>query len=256
LEQGVRRAHPARDAFKAELQGVSLTAPGGITITAGGYTLTAPSATITAPTITGIPLVPKVVIVELEFSHLLWKLAPALLDSYVLRELGRTLGVGVDAAVISGSGGDGDPLGVINVDGIGSTSGTGFGNAAAAEMLRKTAAGTGADASTAWLAAPAVRELLQKRERVADTGVFVWDDDKILNRPAYAPSVGVPADSVVLADWARIVLGLWGNGIELTVTPFASSGNFQAGIVTAQARLTCDVAALSPAAICVASSIT
>jgi len=31
---------------------VTMTAPGGITITAGGYTLTAPSATITAPTIT------------------------------------------------------------------------------------------------------------------------------------------------------------------------------------------------------------
>lgn len=207
-----------------------------------------------APTIGSVALVPKTVSNTLAVSRLLTLMAPALAERYVRTELTRSIAGAVDAAVLSGEGLNGAPLGLVNHPDINTATGTSFAQATAAEMLSDVAEADALEDRVAFVGHPLVRKALQARERATGLG-FVWDADQVVSRPAYV-STALADDSLLVADWSRVALALFGPGLELEVTPFATSGDFQAGTITARAILSCDVGLLSPAAVCLASSIT
>jgi HK97 family phage major capsid protein len=239
------------------LEGLQGTVPLPVTsghATAAWLASETAASTPSSPTVTSIALTPKSAAVTLDFSRLLSLLAPALAVPYISTELLRTLGALVDQAVISGSGGSGQPQGIVNTPNIGSESGTSLGQAGVAGMLEDVALADASEPSIAFLGTPTVRELLMTRERAAGSG-YVWDNNQVAGKPAHV-STQVPAATLICADWSRVLLALWGDGFELEVTPFASAANFKAGVISARCLVSCDVAVLSPAAVSVASSIT
>jgi hypothetical protein len=121
-------------------------------------------------------------------------------------------------------------------------------------MKRKSAEANVTDEAISYLSTPAVRELLEGRERATGGGRFVWDKDQVADRAAYV-STDVPTATMICGDWSLIYLGIWGEGFVLEVNPFDPTG-FKTGTIQARMLVTCDVAVLHPSAFVVASSIT
>jgi len=203
------------------------------------------------PTLAAAAVTPKSVGIVTAFSRQLSKQANA--EAFVRRELMRTVGTAVDQAVINGSGTAGQPLGLLNTPGILTESGTSL-NAGTRTMKRKVAEANVDDARIAFLSTPAVRELLETRELVTGSGRFVWDGDRVADRPAMV-STDVPAATMICGDFANAYLGIWGLGFVVEINPYDPSG-FKAGTIHARIIASCDVALLQPGAFDVATSIT
>jgi HK97 family phage major capsid protein len=187
----------------------------------------------------------------LEYSRQFSKQANA--PQFVASELLRTVGTAIDQAIINGSGVSGQPLGMTSTAGVQTQSGTTL-NAGVGIMKQKSAEANVTDESIAFLSTPAVRQLLETRERATGGGRFVWDADKVSDRPAYV-STDVPTAVMICGDFSLVYLGIWGAGMFLELNPFEQT-NFRAGIIQARVIVSCDVAVLHPSAFIVASSIT
>jgi hypothetical protein len=228
----------------------------GVTITgstATGYWLSSEQSQITTstPGLKQIPMVPKTAGGIVNASRLFMLQTRG--EAYIRRELLRTLGNVVDKAVLNGSGTSGQPVGIINVSGIGTQSGTTLGHAGVAAMKRKVADSNAPDEAISFIGTTAVRELLETRERATGSG-FVWDNDRVASRPAYA-TTDMPSATLVCGTLTECLLGMWGDGFEFSVNPFDPTG-FKIGTSQVRVVIACDTAVPTPAAFCVASSIT
>ncbi|NOS81308.1 MAG: phage major capsid protein [Nitrospira sp.] len=203
------------------------------------------------PTLSQVAMVPKTVGAVIAFSRQLARQAHA--DRVVGRELLRTLGTAIDQAVLSGSGANGQPLGLLNTSGIQTQTGTTL-NTGVLTMKRKSAEANVNDEAIAFLSTPAVRELLESREKATGGGKFVWEKDLVADRPAMV-STDVPTATMLCGDWSLVYLGIWGQGFVLEIIPFDPVG-FKAGIIHGRMLVTCDVALLHPSAFVTAQSIT
>jgi|CXWL01.1.fsa_nt_gi HK97 family phage major capsid protein len=203
------------------------------------------------PTLSQVAMVPKTVGAVIAFSRQLARQAHA--DRVVGRELLGTLGTAIDQAVLSGSGASGQPLGLLNTSGVQAQSGTTL-NAGVGTMKRKCAEANATDEAIAFLSTPAVRELLEGRERAAGGGRFVWDKDQVADRPAFV-STDVPTATMICGDWSLVYFGIWGQGFVLEINPYDPIG-FKSGIIHGRMLLSCDVAVLHPSAFVTAQSIT
>lgn len=246
----------------------SVTARAGLTIETGlvgdqavpkvtgkstPYWLNTETATLTAttPTLAQTALTPKTVGANVNFSRQLSKQANA--DAFVRRELMRTVGTAVDQAALNGTGASGQPTGLLNTAGIGTQSGTSLANAGVLTMKRTVAEANAPDESIRFLSTPAVRAILENRERAAGSG-FIWDRDLVANRPAYV-STDVPAATMICGAFEAIYLGIWGNGFVVEINPHDPTG-FKSGQIQARILVSCDIAVLHPAAFNVSTAIT
>ena len=203
------------------------------------------------PIVVQIALSPKTVWDVVVFSRQLALQANA--DRFVGRELLRTIGTALDQGVLSGTGASGQPQGLLNTTGIQTQSGTTL-NTGVSTMKQKSAEANVTDENIAFLSTPAVRTLLEGRERATGGGRFVWDQDKVADRRAYV-SIDVPTATMVCGDWSLIYLGIWGTGVTLEINPCDHAG-FKAGLIQARMLISCDVAVLHPSSFIVATSIT
>ena len=209
----------------------------------------ATAITPTQPTVGAVNLSPKTAGAVIRFSTLFLRQAVALED-FLRREVMRTMGQLIDAAVFNGTGLSGQPTGILNTNGIQTQAGTSLGWAGIlnAEQL---IADTGTEV-TGYVTTPQVRELLKARERAAGSGM-TWEAGTMNGKPAFA-TTGLPAATLIAADFSQCVLGQWG-GLEIAIAPPAA-GDFQAGILAIRLMTSVDVALLRPTAFVVTSSIT
>ena len=207
--------------------------------------------TASTPQLSQVSLTPKNVIGSLQYSRQFSKQANA--PAFAARELLRTVGTAIDQAILNGSGTSGQPLGLLNTSGIQTQSGTTL-NAGVLTMKRKSAEANVDDESISFLSTPAVRELLEGREKATGGGKFVWDKDQVADRPARV-STDVPTAVMIAGDFSLVYLGFWGAGLTLEINPYEQT-NFRAGIIQARVLVSCDVAVLHPSGFNVASSIT
>lgn len=207
--------------------------------------------TASQPTLSQIALTPKSVGIVTNFSRQLLKQTNT--EFFVRRELMGTVGTAIDQAVLNGSGASGQPLGLLNTVGIGTTTGTSLGQSGVVEMKRKVAASDAQDEAISFIGTPAVRELLEKRERATGSG-FIWDRDMVASRPAYA-STDVSANTLIAGAWPALYLGVWGQGFTVEINPFDPT-HFKTGVIQARIIVSLDVAVLYPVAFCVSTSIT
>jgi HK97 family phage major capsid protein len=201
-----------------------------------------------------IALSPKEAGVWMRFSRLL-QLQAADADFFIRRDIGNSLGALVDAALISGTGVAGVPLGILATPGIGTQAGGSLAWSGAVAM--KTALGNANaidDGTSAYIADPSTKGLLEGR--VKSTGFdFIVSGDRCNGLPVFA-SKSVPSATMILGKWSELLLAFWDVGYTFEITPFASQTDFQTGIVNARCLVNLDVAALHPAAFVAATSIT
>jgi HK97 family phage major capsid protein len=207
--------------------------------------------TASTPTLVQAAMTPKTVGNVIVFSRQLRIQTNA--ERFVARELLRTIGTAIDQAVINGSGASGQPLGLLNTSGVQTQSGTNM-NAGVLTMKQKSAEANAVDEQITFLSTPAVRQLLETRERATGGGEFVWQHDQVADRRAYV-STDVPTATMISGDWGLVYLGIWGNGFVLEINPYDPAG-FKAGTIQARLLVSCDVGVLHPSAFIQATSIT
>ena len=195
-----------------------------------------------------IALSPKTAGAYTEMSRLL-QLQSAQADPLVRRDLLRTVGALLDRAVLNGSGISGEPAGVIGLADVNTQSGSSLSQSGVATMKQKCAEGNAPDDALAFVGTPAVRQLLEARERATGLG-FIWDNDRVVSPFA---TTAMQTGSLIVGPWLDVVVGMWGPGFEVAVNRFT---NFPAGIVGVACFLTCDVGVRNPAAFCTSTSIT
>jgi hypothetical protein len=176
------------------------------------------------PTLAGTNASPKTVGAVVFMSRQLALQTGPAGEGFVGRLLGSKLAEAVGAALINGAGAAGEPLGMMNIAGATSTSGTALGWAGLRDLL---AASEGYDgAEPGFVLGATAAKLLRSREKASGSGM-VFSSGTIDGIQTTVTRC-CPSDALVIAPWSRVTLVSWGNP-ELTVTPFATPGAFQSG---------------------------
>lgn len=138
----------------------------------------------------------------------------------VSRELLRACGRLIDEAILQGNGTTA-PTGLLTVAGVHDQAGASLAWSGIAAMMKAVGDGGAKDESRRFIGTTAVRELLQKREKAAGSGM-VWSGGAIDGVPAHV-SQQCPTGTLFLGDWSQITALIHG-GITLMVDPRVTPG--------------------------------
>jgi HK97 family phage major capsid protein len=177
-------------------------------------------------------------------------------EGIVSDDLAKVVALAVDLAVLSGTGGSGQPRGIINTSGIGGVTGTSMDAADVIEFQTDIAASNVIPVRPGYVTTAAVAGLLMTRPELPTTGTTrlwlgnIWDGS--LFGISAMTSAQMSSGTMLFGDAQECVVGEWGV-LEVEVNPYAS---FAAGIIGVRAFYTMDVAVRLPAAFSYASGIT
>lgn len=203
--------------------------------------------TASDPTITELTGTPHYAGSVIKVSH---QMGLQQVDSdFIGQHLLGLIGVTLDAAILAGSGADGQPVGLVNTTDVQAQAGANLAWSGISNMLKLSAEANGE--STGFMSTPAVRDLLGQREKASGSGL-IWSEGRIDGRPAFA-STSCPAATLISGPWSEIMVPLWREGIALAVddSTFFATGAFQVRVM-----LSADVIVRHPSSFVVASSIT
>jgi len=238
--------------------------------TATGYWLSSETTAITQSEsqFGQVTLAPKNYAALSKFSRQTLLQATPGIEELVRRDLTDTINVGIDAAVIAGSGSSGQPTGVTGTAGIGSVAIGTNGGAITLETLinleEEVLVDNAGGASMAYATNPKVLSELKKLRAggsAAGDGAFLWNVDPsgigrsgtpgVINGYPIGVSTNVPSNltkgsssgvcsAVILGDWSQVALGVWGNGLEIEIG--TDSDDFSKALTSVRAITTIDVA--------------
>ena len=219
--------------------------------TAGWYNLDGTdSITESDPQFDQVSMSPKSLAGMTSFSHKLIRQSTPGVEDLVRRDLADTVATAMDVAAINGSGASNQPLGVLNVTGIGSATYTNGGLPNFAQIVGMESDLAVADAdrgALAYLAAPAIAVSMKSTDVGTDTGTFIWTAGKdgrgAMNGYPAVYSSSVPPGSIVFGNWGDLVVGSWG-AMELEADPYsgAAGDNFKKGLVSVRVIVDADIA--------------
>lgn len=168
--------------------------------------------------------------------QLIQQSAPAI-EGLVRDDLSFAVAQAVDAAIIAGTGADGQPLGIIGRAGVQTATLPESWN----DVLDIEQMLAAVNVSpTGWYTKPAVLTALRKILKAATAGSDYIATAKTIGELPAASSNASPDDTAILGDWSQVLLGQWG-AVELLVNPFAE-GPYRRGGVLVRAFSTVDVA--------------
>jgi HK97 family phage major capsid protein len=209
----------------------------------------------TQQTFVQLAMTPKTVGAYTELSRKLLLQSSIDVEGLVNADLAAVVALAVDVAVIRGSGGSGQPMGIDNVTGVGTVSGSSLGIAGLLETQTDLAAANVLPLRGGYVTTPAVAALMIAEVLYANTASPAWVGNvwngTMMGFPAMSTNQ-VAAATMYFGDWSKCVIGEWGV-LEIDTNPHA---NFPAGIIGVRALYSVDVGIRYPAAFTVATSIT
>lgn len=207
-------------------------------------------------TIGQLSLSPKTVGVYTELSRLLMMQSTPSAEALVMNDFAKQMALGIDLAVLEGSGSSGQPTGISLTAGIGSVSGTSLALAGVTEFQTDVATGNALDVGSAYVTTPTVAGLLLQRARFSSTDSRTLWEGNVLEGTVMGfrgrTTTQVTAATMTFGDFAQIVLAEWGM-LEIALNPYAS---FAAAISGIRAIQSVDVGVRQAAAFSRATSIT
>lgn len=193
---------------------------------------------------------PKYVAARVTFSRQLGLQSSTALEGMLLGELGRAVAAELDRVSLQGTGADGEPLGLVNIGGVPSASG---GSITWANLQADVRAvrDDKVPGAPSFVMTPTVAEVLATRERVADTGRYLLEDDRAAGRPAFT-TTGAPTGTLVCGDFSQLTVYTWG-ALQIAVDPFTA---WRSGMITMRVILGCDVVYAHPTTFRLRTSVT
>lgn len=202
------------------------------------------------PTLGQVSMVPHTAAGYTRYSRQL-SLQHAALESTLSMLLREAVTGLLEQAVLTGPGGVA-PLGIVNTAGVGTQAGAALAFAGLRAMRKKVLLAGAAERKLHWIGDPATQETLGGRVRIASTDSrTLWDDDGILGKPATATAYAA-AGTLVVGDWSRCLIGIWGDSVELEMDPYA---DFARALEGARLIMNCDVAFPQPSAFAVSTGV-
>lgn len=158
-----------------------------------------------------VTLTPKTGAIKHEMTRRMLKQSTPAIEDLAREDIRAGIGVGIDAAVIAGSGGA-QPTGILNVVGIGAVDATGglsWGDCV--ELEGDVATANALQGRLAYATRPAVVSVLKTTAKAANTFTgFLMDPDGKVNGYPCGISNQIPASTMVFGNWADLLIGLWG----------------------------------------------
>ncbi|MBL8288275.1 MAG: phage major capsid protein [Rubrivivax sp.] len=226
--------------------------PRVITAATAQWTSTEATAlTQSEPTIGEAVATPKHATGYMRFSRLLQIQADSF-DRFVESQLLEAVGGLLDQTVIAGTGAAGQIAGITNTSGIGTQSGSSLAHTGTLAMHKQILDAGGIEERISWVGATDVQQTLAARERFSGGGRAIWDDGRILGRPA-AATKHVAAGTLIGADWSRAIVCIWGPGFVVEQDPYTY---FTTGRIAARIIVDCDLVLAPANAFSVSTSIT
>jgi len=201
-------------------------------------------------------LAPKNVAALTEITHQLLQQSDPSVESLVTSDLAKIVSLAVDVAAIRGSGGSGQPQGIVGTSGVGSVSGTSLAAAGILEFQSDVAANNGLAPGCGYVTTPAVAALLMARPELPSTGTErLWKGNllkgSLFDFPAMS-SAQMSSATMLFGHWPSVIIAEWGT-LELQVNPYS---DFTRGYIAVRAWYTCDIGLRYPGSFSYASSIT
>lgn len=215
----------------------------------------ASTATESQQTFGQMALSPKTVGAYTEISRQLLLQSDPSAEGIVTADLGAVCAIAVDAGVLNGSGASGQPTGITNTAGIGTSTAASIAYSHVLAMQTDVASANVMPAAGGYVTTPAVAALLMQRQRFTSTDTPLWAgnvwDGQVSGFNAMS-SNQVTAATALFGDWSQVVVAEWGV-LEVETNPYA---NFQAGIIGIRAMVSIDVGLRYAAAFSQRTSIT
>lgn len=173
-----------------------------------------------------VPLSPKTIGGAIPVTRRLRKQASKSVEALIISDLIDGLGVAIDLAMLTGTGADNMPLGLLNAAGIPALAylAAGIDFDAVVEMETKASTFNVEGDSLAYLTSPTQRGAAKRKQVFDGTGERVWTRDNEVNGYKATASNQVPADTWVYGDFSQIVCGMWGV-LDLKPDPYALAGS-------------------------------
>lgn len=236
-----------------------------------GYWLANETTAITQSesTFDQISLTPKNYGVLSKYSRQTLLQATPGIEELIRTDLTSTVNLGVDLAILNGSGSSGQPTGIMQTSGIGSVAGGTNGAAISLENIIKLEEevlvdNAGGDNMGYVTNAKVLSALKQLRAggSAAGNGSFLWNTDLsgigrgatpgVINGYRVGVSNQVPSNltkgstsgecsAVIFGDYSQALVGFWGNGMELAVSD-SDGSDFTKALTSVRAITTLDVA--------------
>jgi HK97 family phage major capsid protein len=203
-----------------------------------------------------LALTPKTVGATTEISRKLLMQSSIAVEGLVNADLAAVCGLAADLAVLSGTGASGQPLGIDNVTGVGTVTGTSLAFEDILEFQTDVAAGNVMPSRGGYVTTAAVASLCIQRVKYTSTASPLWEGNiwngTMQGFPAMS-SNQVATAVMYFGDWSKVVIAEWGT-LEIDTNPYGSG--FGAGIIAVRALYSVDVGVRLPVAFSRASSIT
>jgi HK97 family phage major capsid protein len=199
------------------------------------------------PTLGQVSLTPKTCGALTTYTKLLEAINPQT-EAFIASHLLRVIGTTVDAAILGGSGIAGQPQGIVGTAGVGSATVDSTYTWGDVTGMVQTVAENGSEPS-AIVSTPAVRKLLQGRQRFTGGDSGVWSNAAIGDTRAYATTT-CPTGKLIVGDFSQLVLAIWGSGVDISIDGYT---DWATGKITMRLLLSVDTALLHPASFSVAA---
>lgn len=195
------------------------------------------TAATSNPTFEVFTMSPKRLTAVTYVSDTLMRQTALSMEAMVRRELALARDTKLDATIINGSGTGNEPIGILNIAGIGSVVGDTNGAAPTWEnivALNAAVASNNANmGSLGYLINPATKAKLQTTKKDAGSGIFIMGEinDQLAGYRAgvttQVPSnltkgTGTGLSAIIYANFNSFLLGTWG-GMSILVNPYTSA---------------------------------
>ena len=199
-----------------------------------------------------VTLSPKDLACYTEVTRRLLQQSTPSIEAIVMRDLAVAQALGIDKAVLYGSGASGQPKGISLQTGVNTL------DLAAADptyaeiiaMIGKVLTDNALAGSPRWMISPAGWEALSTTPKQGSgvEGNFILGDNGKIAGYDYNVSNQVTTEQYFFGDFSQVLLGEWG-GLEINVDPYTNSLKGRIRYITFK---TCDVAVRHPGAFCYA----
>lgn len=201
------------------------------------------------PAFDQVPMTPRTLGAFTDVSRKMLLQSSIDISAFVVSDLRASMGQELDRVVLCGDGSGNSPMGILNHPETAfielDTNGRALTWADLVNCYVQTAHDT--DGRQAFVTTKQARGKLMRTEKVAGTGVMIWDgsipasfpgEGTIGGRPAVATTLlpsnltkgsGTNLSSLIFGDFSEVILGSWGSGFDLILDPYtlATSGGLR-----------------------------
>ena len=146
------------------------------------------------------------------------------IENFVVNDFTTILAIAIDLAALSGSGANGQPLGIINSTGVSSTTWASTSDPTFAEIVGLE---TNADSSNAligdlkYITSSTIRGALKVKDKSTSTAQFIWEDNMVNGWPALVTNQ-LDSDKTIFGNWNDLIIGFWG-GVDINLDTATNS---------------------------------